>query len=404
MEKKFLLCEGINKSFGSIQVVKDLSFSVGRGEIFSLLGPSGCGKTTLLRMLAGFESPDSGRILLDGKDITRIPPHKRPVNTVFQNYALFPHMSVFENVAFGLKASGRKLSRQTLKKEVFEALELIQMKDCADKRPEKLSGGQKQRVAIARAIVNKPALLLLDEPLAALDLKLRQKMLLELDRIHHEVGITFIFVTHDQGEAMSLSDRIAIMNLGEIEQIGSPAEVYESPLSSFTAAFIGDTNFFEGIIRWVSPQNDYSRLEIPGLASVVCYNDQPRKTGDHIHLSLRPEKVRISLEKPKEQEGVNVFEGIVENKVYLGAYTKYWVRCGEDRQITVMDAHRHFLLDQRPPEAEEKVWLSWLRDDGFMLESYREKDEALLSKPDEEFQDLKPDTQPGLLLEEEVKT
>ncbi len=312
-------------------------------------------------------------------------------------------MSVFENIAFGLKASGRKLGRKALEHEVFKVLELIQMREYAGERPGKLSGGQKQRVAIARAVVNKPALLLLDEPLAALDLKLRQKMLLELDRIHDEVGITFIFVTHDQGEAMSLSDRIAVMNLGVIEQTGSPAEIYESPRSSFTAAFIGDTNFFEGRICSVSPRNDYSVLEIPGLSDVVCYNDQPRRTGDHIYLSLRPEKIRISLSRPEKSEGVNVFEGIVENKVYLGAYTKYWVRCGKDWLVTVMDAHRHFLLDQRPPDWEEKVWLSWLQDDGFMLESYREKDEVLLSNPDKEFLELKPDTQPGLLVKDEEK-
>lgn len=396
--KDFLVFEGISKSFGSVQVVKNLNLSITKGEVFSLLGPSGCGKTTLLRMCGGFEEPDTGRILLNGMDITSLPPNRRPVNTVFQNYALFPHMSLGDNIAFGLRVGKPSLSVKEIGKKVEWALDLIQMADYAHRKPSEISGGQKQRVAIARAIVNKPQLLLLDEPLAALDLKLRQKMLLELDQIHDEVGITFLFVTHDQSEAMSLSDRIAVMNLGMIEQVGSPVEIYESPKSSFTAAFIGDTNFFDGNIKSLDQSGEYSILEINGLPDANCYNDRSHKVGDHINLSVRPEKIRIHRSEPDVNDHINVIKGTVEEKVYLGAFTKYWVRCGE-WLIVVLDAHRHYLLDRNPPEWDDEVWLSWQRDDGFMLHSYREKDEVLLTNPDEEFSELTPDTQPGSLVQ-----
>ena len=280
------------------------------------------------------------------------------------------------------------------------ALDLIQMNEYIHSRPSELSGGQKQRVAIARAVINKPELLLLDEPLAALDLKLRQKMLLELDQIHDEVGITFLFVTHDQGEAMSLSDRIAIMNLGKIEQVGSPAEIYESPVSSFTAAFIGDTNFFDGIVKSQSEDGQYSILDIEGLPSARCYNDQAHTVGDHINLSLRPEKIRISRKEPETDKSLNIIKGVVEDKVYLGAYTKYWVRCG-NWLIVVLNAHRHFLLDRNPPEWEDEVWLSWHQDDGFILLKYRKKDEVLLTNPDEKYAGMTPDLQPGAILQSE---
>ncbi len=263
---EFLVFENVSKYFGATRAADQISLSIKKGEFFSLLGPSGCGKTTLLRILAGFENPDTGRVLLDGLDITSLPPHRRQVNTIFQNYALFPHLTVRENIAFGLRIAKRP--KAEIETEVDRMLSLIQMEDQAHKRPDQISGGQKQRVAIARALVNKPQVLLLDEPLAALDLKLRQRMLIELDLIHDEVGITFLYVTHDQGEAMSLSDRIAVMNDGKIEQIGSPAEIYEAPRSSFVAAFIGDTNFFEGEVNELV-DNDYSRAQnrwLPGCA------------------------------------------------------------------------------------------------------------------------------------------
>ena len=258
----FLVFENLSKLFGPTRAADNVSLSIRKGEFFSLLGPSGCGKTTLLRILAGFEQPDSGRVLLDGEDITALPPHKRKVNTIFQNYALFPHLTVWENIAFGLRIA--KCPKEEIGSGSRADAASHPDGRSGPKRPDMISGGQKQRVAIARALINKPQVLLLDEPLAALDLKLRQRMLIELDLIHDEVGITFLYVTHDQGEAMSLSDRIAVMDQGRIEQVGAPAEIYEAPRSSFVAAFIGDTNFFEGEVADV-PEDEYSRLKIEGF-------------------------------------------------------------------------------------------------------------------------------------------
>jgi len=376
----FLHFERVSKRFGSVVALNDVTLSVKRGEIFSLLGPSGCGKTTLLRVAAGFEQPDSGRVYLDGKDITDLPPNRRKVNTIFQNYALFPHLSVWENIAFGLRVAGRP--RAEIKQRVDEMLELVQMADQAAKRPHQISGGQKQRVAIVRALINNPEVLLLDEPLAALDLKLRQRMLIELDHIHDEVGITFLFVTHDQGEAMSLSDRIAVMNNGQVEQLGRPAEIYEAPVSSFTAAFIGDTNFFDGTVSdLVDPE--YSRLRIDGFPDVVCFNDKARKVGDLVHLSIRPEKFSVTHDRPDRNGRHNAVPGLVEDVVYLGAQTRYWVRV-QDYRVSVTRQHNRFLLDERPITWGDQVWLSWHADDGFMLERYRPADEDLLSLPPEE--------------------
>ncbi len=375
----FLHFENISKKFGSVTALDQVTVSVDRGEIYSLLGPSGCGKTTLLRVAAGFERPDSGRVYLDGKDITDLPPNRRLVNTIFQNYALFPHLTVRDNIAFGLKVKG--LARGQIRDEVDRMLELVQMADQAHKKPGQISGGQKQRVAIARALINKPQVLLLDEPLAALDLKLRQRMLIELDGIHDEVGITFLFVTHDQGEAMSLSDRIAVMHQGRVDQVGSPVEIYEQPRSSFTAAFIGDTNFFDGTVREVS--GDYSRLGIEDLADATCFNDRPREVGDLVHLSIRPEKFTISRNPLPSDPRRNAMAGKVEDIIYLGSHTRYWVRV-HDYRIAVSRQHSKFLLDEQPITWGDEVWLSWHADDGFMLERYRAADEGLLSLPPED--------------------
>ena len=371
--------ENVTKRFGDFTAVDRVTLEIEHGKVFSLLGPSGCGKTTLLRMAAGFERPDEGRVLLDGRDITGLPPEQRPVNTVFQNYALFPHLSVRDNIGFGLKIA--KLSNAEVTREVNRMLELVDLTSHADKMPAKLSGGQKQRVGIARALANKPRVLLLDEPLAALDLKLRQRLLVELDAIHDEVGITFLYVTHDQGEAMSISDTIAVMNQGRIEQIGKPAEIYETPRTSFVAAFIGDTNFLEGRVT-ESLGERFSRAEIPGLGVVMIDNEKPVRPGDRIHLSLRPEKLIVSRDQPANGQWDNSVPGTVEDIIYFGSHTRYWVRCGEYR-ICAEQQHRTFQLDETAPSWGDPVWLRWHANDGFLLEQYREEDEELLTLPED---------------------
>ena len=261
-------------------------------------------------------------------------------------------------------------------------LELVDLTAHADKKPAQLSGGQKQRVAIARALVNKPKVLLLDEPLAALDLKLRQRLLIELDAIHDEVGITMIYVTHDQGEAMSISDRIAVMNKGVVEQIGKPAEIYEAPRTSFVAAFIGDTNFLDGKI---TSRNDarFSKCAIEGIGEITIDNDKPTHPGDLVHLSLRPEKIIVSRNKPELRENENSVPGIIEDIIYFGSHTRLWVRCGGWR-LCAETRHRTYQLDDTPLKWGDTVHLRWHANDGYLLEQYREEDESLLTLPDEE--------------------
>ena len=272
---EFLEFDNVHKHFGRVRAVDGVSLSIRRGEFFSLLGPSGCGKTTLLRILAGFERPDQGRVFLDGQDITELPPHKRKVNTIFQNYALFPHLTVRQNIGFGLKIAG--VERTTLEREVDAMLALIQMEDQAGKYPDQVSGGQKQRVAIARALIKKPDVLLLDEPLAALDLKLRQKMLIELDLIHDEVGITFVYVTHDQGEAMSLSDRIAVMNHGKVEQLGPrPRSTRRRAAASSRPSSATPISSREPSPRWSGPTTaDWRSTASPTWSSSTTSSSRP---------------------------------------------------------------------------------------------------------------------------------
>jgi len=364
----FLVFDHVTKRFGALTAVDDVSFSVTKGEFFSLLGPSGCGKTTLLRMLGGFERPDSGRIYLEGKDITDLPPNQRRVHTVFQNYALFPTMTIWDNIAFSLRLA--KKSEEEVEEAVDNILEMIRMSDHAWKYPSQLSGGQKQRVAIARALVDRPQVLLLDEPLAALDLKLRQHMLLELDTIHDQVGITFLYVTHDQGEAMSLSDRIAVINRGRVEQLDVPAKIYEAPSSRFVASFIGDTNFFSGEI--VSLEGDYCYISVPGFTQIKAFNDKNLKVGQGVDLSVRPEKIRVTLAPPPPEKGaaINVFSSKVKDIVYQGVYTKFWLDSG-DMRISALKPHSRFLLDQEPITWNDDVFVWWHPDDGYMVEAER---------------------------------
>lgn len=358
----FFELKNIEKYFGDHHVVKDVSFQVKRGEVFSLLGPSGCGKTTILRIAGGFEDPNGGKIFLDGVDITDKSPNKRKVNTVFQNYALFPHMTVEDNIAFGPRTAG--LEESQVQKKVAEMLKIIRLENLGDRRPDTISGGQKQRVAIARALINNPKLLLLDEPLAALDLKLRQYMLLELDRIHDEVGTTFIYVTHDQGEAMSLSDRIAVMNNGRIEQIGTPAEIYENPHTKFVASFIGDTNFFDGRIT-EKIDGEYCKVDMFGLGEFPAYNEHKLPAGADITISIRPEKFRVFDKKP-ENENLNMFEAQIIDIVYQGAQTRYWVKAKEHR-INLVTQHNRCYLDYKQPTWNDKIWVAWHRDDVMTL-------------------------------------
>ncbi len=287
------------KRFDDYVAVDDADFAIGAGEFFSMLGPSGCGKTTTLRMIAGFETPTTGAIRLEGRDVSRMPPHKRNVNTVFQHYALFPHMTVWDNVAYGPRSQklDKREGKGEVQRRVDELLEVVRLTDFARRRPGQLSGGQQQRVALARALVNYPSALLLDEPLGALDLKLRHVMQFELKRIQRELGITFVYVTHDQEEALTMSDRIAVMNAGRVEQIGSPTEIYDRPATVFVAGFIGQANLWHG--RQTGRVNrDFVEIEVLGTRLAATPGDTTIESGGHATLMVRPERVRVSMEPP----------------------------------------------------------------------------------------------------------
>ena len=324
---------GVTKRFGPVTVIEDLDLDIARGHFYALLGPSGCGKTTTLRMIGGFELPTAGRIFLGSEDVTDRPPHKREVNTVFQSYALFPHLSVEKNVAFGLQR--RKVAKADVTSRVAEALETVQMQEFAQRKPAQLSGGQQQRVALARALVNRPRALLLDEPLGALDLRLRRQLQVELKRIQQEVGITFIHVTHDQEEAMSMADTIAVMNGGCIEQAGSAEELYETPQTKFVANFLGTSNLVEATLR--SNQGGVAAVRTHDGADLSLPADRvgPHH-GDEVAIGVRPEKLAITRANAQHSPGANVLRGKVEVSSFLGIVVQYVVRAAGGEELTVI--------------------------------------------------------------------
>ena len=345
----YLRATGLSKRFGAVTAVADISLDIAAGELFAVLGPSGSGKTTLLRMLAGFEAPDAGTIELDGTDVTAMPPHRRPVNMMFQNYALFPHMSVERNVAFGLRQE--KLPRAEITERVRAALGLVQLNDLAGRRPHQLSGGERQRVALARALIKRPKLLLLDEPLAALDKRLREETRSQLVELQRNVGITFVIVTHDQEEAMSLAGRMAVMDRGRVVQVGSPREVYDRPNSRFVAQFIGDVNLFETRVVDQAAGRLFSEL-----GEIRLEGPAPTASGTGLWIAIRPEKIDISLSVPPEGRS-NAAAGTVFSIGYLGTTSIYHVRTATGAAMTATVANR---AGAAPISEGDAVYLSWV--------------------------------------------
>jgi putrescine transport system ATP-binding protein len=349
----------VTKRFDKIAAVNRVTLDIYQREFFALLGPSGCGKTTLLRMLAGFERPSEGRILLAGEDLGPVPPYRRPVNMMFQAYALFPHLTVAGNVAFGLKQDG--LKRAEIETRVAEMLALVRLEGLEQRKPHQLSGGQRQRVTLARALVKRPKVLLLDEPLAALDRKLREDTRLELKQLQSRLGLTFVIVTHDREEAMTLADRIAVMDRGEIVQVATPAEIYEQPGSRFVADFIGDVNLIEGDVTSI----DQGGVAIESAAGrLLAAETGEAKVGNRVWLAVRPEKVRITRDKPVGM--ANCVGGRVVGIGYLGDVSTYHVRldAGPVMKATAANLTR---LVERPIGHDDQVWLSWSREMGIVL-------------------------------------
>jgi spermidine/putrescine transport system ATP-binding protein len=324
--------ENLAKSFKETVAVDDISLTIKEGEFFSLLGPSGCGKTTTLRMIGGFEEPTSGRVFLGEADVTALPPYERNVNTVFQSYALFPHLSVFENVAYGLKR--KKVDKNEMKQRVSEMLRLVDLEGFDNRRTNQLSGGQQQRVALARALVNRPGVLLLDEPLGALDLKLRKQMQLELKRIQSEVGITFVYVTHDQEEAMTMSNRLAVMNEGHFEQVGEPQKVYELPATRFVAGFLGASNLLEGEIARV--EGGVAEIRLAGGGTIALPVERLPQQRGRVHVGVRPEKIEISPQGATNSDPAsNTIDATVMISTYTGVSTSYECKTADGSEVVV---------------------------------------------------------------------
>jgi putrescine transport system ATP-binding protein len=352
--REYVRIESVSKRFGDFIAVDNVSLTIYKGEIFCLLGGSGCGKTTLLRMLAGFESPTSGRILIDGQDMADIAPYERPVNMMFQSYALFPHMSVEKNVAFGLEQEG--VARAEIAQRVGEMLEIVKLGQFAKRKPHQLSGGQRQRVALARALVKRPKLLLLDEPLGALDKKLREHTQFELINLQEQLGVTFIVVTHDQEEAMTLATRIGVMDRGEIVQVGTPTDIYEYPTSKFVADFVGSVNMFEG--RLIEDEPDHVRIESAELGGTI-YVDHGISSapGATVWAAIRPEKIDIDR-KPPANTSENTVRGVVKEIAYMGDMSVYLVRIDSGKMIRVTLPNTERQSADRI-SWDETVYLSW---------------------------------------------
>ncbi len=360
--KPQIIIQNVNKTFGAFTAVESVCLQIYKGEIFALVGASGCGKTTLLRMLAGFTHPSSGRIVIEDVDMTDVPPYERPVNMMFQSYALFPHMTVENNVGYGLRRLG--LERSSLHKRVQDALEMVQLGDLAKRKPHQLSGGQRQRVALARALIRRPKVLLLDEPLSALDKKLREQTQFELMNIQSQVGITFVFVTHDQDEAMALSTRIAVMDHGCVLQVGEPADIYEFPKNRFVADFVGTTNLFEGTVTGGDPGfiNIHSneagcRLQVDRQGD---FADQQR-----VWVALRPEKIRLS-KTPVSTDGINQIKGVVWELGYLGNRSTYRIKTTLGKIVTVFSQNERRTSDWAIDWSDE-VYLSWAANSAVLL-------------------------------------